>query len=210
MLTWDAMTTNQLRLPAVVFASALAGVGCASEEASADDEVASDDGANNELNGDNSISVERMVAGAADDIFDEDPLGVVVAPRRMPKSVVGNNGSNLFAFGERFKFEGKVSYVVSLGVGRDCNGANACTLAWFSAREEALDGFEPNMTIGGRQVMFQDMSCGASCSPPSITFTSEGLVGGKRLFITLAVKGSKQDNVAVYRSAIRNVLVRGD
>jgi hypothetical protein len=203
-------TTKQMRMLAMVLASVAASVGCAAEDTSEDDSLASDDGANNELNADDSISVEKLVARAADDLFAKDTFAVVVAPRRMPKSVVGNSGSNLFAFGEVLKLKGTVVFAVSLGVGKDCNGANACTLAWFTVREHPVDTFKPNMNIGGREVMFQDMSCGASCSPPSITFTSDGLFGGTRSFITTAVKGSKADNVAVYRSAVKNVLVRGD
>ncbi len=68
---------------------------------------------------------------------------------------------------------------VDLGLVADCNGANVCTAGYLSAVQSrrppsSLDGRAVSLR-GGLTGRYQPLSCGASCSPPSITFRRYGV-----------------------------------
>ena len=84
------------------------------------------------------------------------------------------------------------------GVGRDrvprCGG-NACFLASFTAKEGEPLGFKANVTLArGIRGAYKPLSCGASCSPPSIIWIQGGVryeiqakaLGGRRAFVQMA------------------------
>ena len=61
-----------------------------------------------------------------------------------------------------------------------CGGATACFLASFTGERARTLGSKPNVRlVQGIPAHFQPLSCGGSCSPPSITW----LVGGMRYAI---------------------------
>jgi len=69
------------------------------------------------------------------------------------------------------------SWTLDLGYARNCNGANACAMASFSAlKRKRL--FDPaNVTLAkGVPGHFYGLSCGASCSPAQIHFVREGVL----------------------------------
>jgi hypothetical protein len=71
----------------------------------------------------------------------------------------------------------KRSWELSLAGAPDCFGANACFVASFGARKDAkLFGRQVVHLRGGRTGRFKPLSCGASCSPPSITWRQHGAV----------------------------------
>jgi hypothetical protein len=79
-------------------------------------------------------------------------------------------------------------------------GANACSFAWFSARRAKRLGVPVNTRlVQGIKAHFKPLSCGASCSPPAITW----LVNGRRYEIQAkTVDGSKQTFVDLANAAL--------
>ncbi len=60
--------------------------------------------------------------------------------------------------------------------GRDSGGANACFAASFSARKGGTPFGRGKVTLAkGRHGRYQPMGCGASCSPPSISWKERGV-----------------------------------
>jgi hypothetical protein len=69
------------------------------------------------------------------------------------------------------------SYSLDLGVGRNCNGANACSVAYFLAArgEEAV--YRTRVSLrGGRTGRFKPLTCGGSCSPPAVQWVEDGVL----------------------------------
>lgn len=91
-------------------------------------------------------------------------------------------------------------YALELTAARHC-GANVCFAASFSAESGRRLGFRPNVTLTrGIAAHFQPLSCGGSCSPPSIAW----VLGGVRYQIQAkALPGRRADMVAAANSAIR-------
>ena len=68
------------------------------------------------------------------------------------------------------------SYSIGLAATPDCGGATACFVADFSARKGGTPFGRGKVTLtGGRHGRFQPLSCGASCSPPSISWKQGGV-----------------------------------
>jgi len=64
---------------------------------------------------------------------------------------------------------------LDLAGAKDCNEATACFVAEFSARRHGNPSGPKKVTLrGGRTARFQPLSCGASCSPPSISWRQHG------------------------------------
>lgn len=60
---------------------------------------------------------------------------------------------------------------------KDCDGANACSLAWFSGAKGGSPYGDRNVKLAnGRKGKYTPLSCGASCSPPSVTWKERGVV----------------------------------
>jgi hypothetical protein len=68
-------------------------------------------------------------------------------------------------------------YAFDLGAVPDCGGATACFAASFSARKGGKPrGPRTATLIRGRKGRFTPLRCGASCSPPSISWKERGVV----------------------------------
>jgi hypothetical protein len=68
-------------------------------------------------------------------------------------------------------------YTISIGAAPDCGGATACFVADFSATKGGRPFGERKVKLTkGRTGRFQPLSCGASCSPPSIEWRERGVV----------------------------------
>jgi hypothetical protein len=91
---------------------------------------------------------------------------------------------------------GRKEYSIGLAAAPDCGGANACFVADFSARKGGAPYGRGKVTLtGGRHGRFQPLSCGGSCSPPSISWKQRGVtyeiqanVGTKRTERRILVK----------------------
>ena len=87
-------------------------------------------------------------------------------------------------------------YSIGLAAAPDCGGANACFAADFSATKGGTPFGRGKVTLTrGRHGRYQPLSCGASCSPPSIswrergvTYTIQAKVVGKQSDRALLVK----------------------
>ncbi len=90
-------------------------------------------------------------------------------------------------------------YSLGLAAAPDCGGANACFVADFSARKGGTPFGRGKVTLtGGRHGRYQPLSCGASCSPPSISWKQ----GGVTYTIQANVEASKStDRQALMKMA---------
>jgi hypothetical protein len=85
-------------------------------------------------------------------------------------------------------FATRRTYELDLGGVPDCGGANACFEAEFSGRRGGTPFGLRSVTLArGRHGRFKPLTCGASCSPPSVswkergaTYTIQANVGDKR------------------------------
>jgi hypothetical protein len=67
-------------------------------------------------------------------------------------------------------------YQIVVSTIEDC-GANACSLAYFSGTKGGTPYGPRKATLAnGRKGRYNPLSCGASCSPPSITWKERGVV----------------------------------
>jgi hypothetical protein len=91
-------------------------------------------------------------------------------------------------------------YSIELAAAPDCGGATACFAADFRAEKGGKPFGRGKVTLTkGRHGRFQPLSCGASCSPPSIswkergvTYTIQAKVVGKPTDRQLLVKMANQ------------------
>lgn len=147
------------------------------------------------------LSAQAFAQPISQPLDTEQVLGVVLTtvvadsgvPVRVPDTLpLDITESRIFAEGEgRPK-----GYIISLAGAPDCGGANACTYGYLSAKTGAKLGARPNARLkGGIRAVFSPLSCGASCSPPSISWRQGGVLyviglkavpGTKRQFIQLA------------------------
>jgi hypothetical protein len=64
---------------------------------------------------------------------------------------------------------------LQLGAAEGCGGATACFIASFSGRKGGKPFGQRTVTLArGRVGRFKPLSCGASCSPPSIEWKERG------------------------------------
>ena len=90
----------------------------------------------------------------------------------------------------------KKSYAIGVAAAPDCGGANACFAADFRAVKGGKPYGKGKATLAkGRHGRYQPLGCGASCSPPSIswkergvTYTIQAKVVGKQSDRALLVK----------------------
>jgi hypothetical protein len=130
-----------------------------------------------------------------------DVLPMVVAdsgvPVRVPDTLpLDVAADGLFATGQGRR----KGYEFALAGAADCGGANACTFGYLSARKGGRLGARPNVTLTrGIRGVFQPLSCGASCSPPSIIWRQGGVLYDIQL---KAVPGTKRQFIRLANSAI--------
>lgn len=71
---------------------------------------------------------------------------------------------------------GEKEYALGVSAAPDCGGANACFAASFSAQKGGHPFGRGKVTLAkGRKGRYQPLSCGASCSPPSISWKERGM-----------------------------------
>jgi hypothetical protein len=94
----------------------------------------------------------------------------------------------------------KGEYGIGFSGAPDCGGANACFLALFSANKGQPLGYKSNVKLAnGVKGAYKPLSCGGSCSPPSIQWVQKGV----RYEIQAKALGGKKHFVAMANSAIR-------
>ena len=70
----------------------------------------------------------------------------------------------------------KKSYDLGVAAAPDCGGATACFAASFRAEKGGTPFGRGKVTLAkGRHGRYQPMGCGASCSPPSISWKERGV-----------------------------------
>lgn len=95
------------------------------------------------------------------------------------------------------------SYDLELAAAPNCGGANACFLGSFTAVRARRLGDTVNVRLAhGLGGHFHDLSCGASCSPPSISWLERGV--RYRMQVNASGNGSLRSQLAALaNSAIR-------
>ena len=89
-------------------------------------------------------------------------------------------------------------YELDLGVGKNCNGANACSIAYFLADKGAKKTYKKKIHLArGITGRYRSIRCGASCSPPAIQWKQ------KRVLYEIQLKSSKRKLVKAVNSAIK-------
>ena len=102
---------------------------------------------------------------------------------------------------------GARAWSIELAATRGCGGANACTLGSLKATRSARplgsgDGLRVGL-INGRVGRYQPLSCGASCSPPSIMFRFGAYIVDYQLKIAAGQKQERATMIAIANSALR-------
>jgi len=68
-------------------------------------------------------------------------------------------------------------YDLELGIGRRCNGANACFIGNFTGTRGVEPAFARKARLtGGRTGYWKGITCGASCSPAEIQWVEDGVL----------------------------------
>ena len=93
---------------------------------------------------------------------------------------------------------------LQLGAVKGCGGANACFIASFSGRKGGKPFGQRKVKLArGRVGRFQPLSCGGSCSPPSIEWKERGAT-----YLIQAKVATEATELRVFKrmanSAIRN------
>jgi hypothetical protein len=117
-----------------------------------------------------------------------------VVPVLLPESMPYDGSGRLYASSaSRAR-----AWRLDLAAAPSCHQATACFVAEFSARRGArLGGGRKVALRGGRTGRFQPLSCGASCSPPSIAWRQHGAVYA----IQAKVVGARSDKRILVRMA---------
>lgn len=92
----------------------------------------------------------------------------------------------------------KGDYGLDLGVGKNCDGADACFVASFSGEKHGkFHGGKKVSLAHGIKGRFHDISCGASCSPASIEWKQ------KHVLYDIQVKAGKAKLKRLANQAIK-------
>ena len=84
-----------------------------------------------------------------------------------------------------------------------CNGANACAIAYFSARRGERPDYRTRVRLrGGVAGYYKPLTCGASCSPPVIQFIR------RNVLYDFAVKGLAERTERATMIALANSALR--
>ena len=103
------------------------------------------------------------------------------------------SGGKLFSHGSGSEKRGE--YELELSGARGCGGSDACFLAGFTGERGRPLGHRTNVSLAlGLRGYFKALSCGGSCSPPSIQWIEKGVryeiqanaLGGRRAFVAMA------------------------
>jgi hypothetical protein len=89
-------------------------------------------------------------------------------------------------------------YELDLGVGKNCNGANVCAIAYFFAEKGAKKTYKRKIGLAhGITGRYRRSMCGASCSPPAIQWKQ------KQVLYEIQLKSTKHRLVRAVNSAIK-------
>jgi hypothetical protein len=103
----------------------------------------------------------------------------------------------LFASGDGSRRD----YQISVSTVKDC-GANACSLAFFSAfKGQKLYGTRKVTLANGRKGRYLPLSCGGSCSPPSVQWIERGVLYEIQMDFA---KNARAELVRMANSAIKH------
>jgi hypothetical protein len=92
----------------------------------------------------------------------------------------------------------KKAYDVGVAGAPDCNGANACFAASFTAEKGGHPFGRGKVTLAnGRKGRYQPLGCGGSCSPPSISWKERGVTYS----IQAKVVGKQTDRALLVKMA---------
>lgn len=114
------------------------------------------------------VDLPRLFHHQIAEIHRADGVAPVLLPQTMPSDFRRHYPSGGTEGGDWF---------LSIGAVRDCGGATACFVASFSGqRGERPVGRIRVRLRGGRTGYFKALSCGASCSPPSVEWVQRGVL----------------------------------
>lgn len=98
----------------------------------------------------------------------------------------------------------RTSYHLDLGAAKTCNGANACFIAAFLAKENGKPAFKRTVSlIRGITGYFKPVTCGASCSPAFIQWKQNGVL------YEIELKGLASNKEKSGMKALANSAIRG-
>ena len=107
-----------------------------------------------------------LLTGTVDTVKTQTPLPVLVP-------------NNFYSdFDQLYPYGGgeKKRYDLGVAAAPDCNGANACFAATFTGEKGGSPYGRGKVTLTkGRHGRYQPLGCGASCSPPSISWRERGV-----------------------------------
>jgi hypothetical protein len=135
------------------------------------------------------VDVPALLGEELDKVKDRTELAVLV-PQTMPDM-----------FDEYFadSTARRRAYDFDIGAAPDCFGANACFVATIHAEKGGTPFGKRRIELAeGRVGRFQPLSCGASCSPPSISWKERGAT-----YEVQAKVERKRQLVRMVNSAIR-------
>ena len=92
-------------------------------------------------------------------------------------------------------------YAFALGAVRNCGNATACAVAAFSAQRGSTVSGRPVSVRGASRAGFFPLSCGGSCSPPSIEYLVHGVV----YTIQANLNGSRHDQATLISAAAASI-----
>ena len=102
------------------------------------------------------------------------------------------------AFGDGFRTAR--GYDFTIAAIADCGNATACFLASFTGEQGGSFAFRRRVRLaGGRIGRYKPLTCGASCSPPTIEWKQAGFL--YRLQAKLGVAGRTRQRRAMVRAA---------
>jgi hypothetical protein len=98
---------------------------------------------------------------------------------------------------------GSKGYSASFDAAKNCGGANACFLASMLGQKGGKASGKSKVTLrGGITGYFSPLSCGGSCSPPSLEFNKGGVLYDLQARVAQKGKNDKQILVAAVNSAL--------
>ena len=136
------------------------------------------------------VDVPELFAEQLPDVKDKTEIAVLL-PQTMPD-----------LFDEYFAdaTARKRAYDFDLAAAPDCFGANVCFVATFTGEKGGQPSGRRRVELArGRIGRFQPLSCGASCSPPSISWRERGAT-----YEIQAKVDRKRQLIRMANSAIRN------
>jgi hypothetical protein len=132
-----------------------------------------------------------LLTGTVAEVKDQTPLPILVP------SSLKTDQAPLYAAGEGHRRD----YQIAVSTVEDC-GANACSLAFFSAyRGQKPYGTRKVTLAKGRKGRYLPLSCGGSCSPPSVQWVERGVLYEIQMDFA---KNARAELVKMANSAIKS------